>query len=346
MSFAHALASAVIAGCTAIALPGRAVATSGTLTQFTFTATTALSGNAELARRMLGPLKNAALQAMLAKGARLRDQPVEPAQESFALYVPPRAPAKGYGLIVFVPPWDAARLPDGWGPVLDESGTIFVSAGRSGNDQNVLARREPLALVAEANVVDRYPVDPARIYVAGFSGGSRVALRLALGYPDVFRGAILDAGSDPLGTASAPLPPHALFARFQETTHLVFVAGDRDAAATTETTRTLHSLREWCVFHVDTRTTMDQGHDTMGGDALSRALDLLAQPVATDAAKLAACRADITSALAAKLARVRALLAERNFEEAKNLLADIDTHYGGLAAPDSVELARQAGLPN
>jgi len=73
-----------------------------------------------------------------------------------------------------------------------------------------------MALLAAYNTMKQYPVDPQQVYIGGFSGGARVALRLALGYPDVFHGALLNAGSDPAGTLDVPLPPADLFRRFQE----------------------------------------------------------------------------------------------------------------------------------
>jgi pimeloyl-ACP methyl ester carboxylesterase len=339
--FRRALLAAALASLAWLAAgPARAQnAPTGTLGKATFTAYSPLSGNAEFARRLLSPLDYAHLQAKLAHGVQLGDQPVDLAQESFALYVPPRPPANGYGLIVFVPPWDVARLPDGWGPVLDQYGFLFVSASRSGNDQNVLARREPLALLAEANVAARYRLNPAHVYIAGFSGGSRVALKLALRYPDMFRGAILNAGSDPIGTAANPLPPRDLFARFQESTHIVYVTGDQDTAAIAEDISSRHSLRDWCVFQVDERSAMGGGHDAMGGAALSQALDLLAAPARSDAARLAACRAGIDAELNAKLANVQSLIDSGKRDDARTLLSDIDAHYGGLAAPRSVQLA-------
>jgi len=102
----------------------------------------------------------------------------------------------GYALLVFVPPWPDARVPWGGPPSWNNTVVIFVSAANSGNDASILDRREPLALLAAQNVMRRYPIDPERVYVGGFSGGSRVALRIALGYPDVFHGALLNAGSD------------------------------------------------------------------------------------------------------------------------------------------------------
>jgi len=339
----------VALGCIAFfgcGVPSRAQpAQSGSLSEVTFTNYTPLSGNAELARRLLSPLKNAQLQKMLANGAKLRDQAIDLSQEKFALYVPPRMPAAGYGLIVFVPPWNVERLPDEWGPVLDQYGIIFVSAVKSGNDQNVLARREPLALLGESNVAQRYRIDPSRIYIAGFSGGSRIALRLALGYPDVFRGAILNSGSDPIGNATVPLPPSDLFARFQETSHLVYLSGDQDTDIIAADTASLHSLRDYCVFHADQHNTMGGGHDAIGGAALSRALDILSEPADTDTARLTECRAAISSQMDAKLADVRSLIAAGKNTEARKLLDDIDAQYGGLAAPQTVELASKIAAP-
>jgi len=106
-----------------------------------------LSGNAELARRLLSPLSAAQIPELLAHaGKGLSEQPINLAQEKFAVYVPAQAPARGYALLVFVPPWSDARLPPGWAAVLDRYGVIFVSAARSGNDVTPLGRRAPLAI--------------------------------------------------------------------------------------------------------------------------------------------------------------------------------------------------------
>src|SRR5262249_23662500 len=153
------------------------------------------------------------------------NQPVDLADEKFLIYLPSQKPEQGYALLVFVPPWEEAGLPRQWAPILDKYGVLFVTAARSGNKEHVL-RREPRALLAAFNVTQRCPIDPRRVYVGGFSGGARVALRLALGYPDVFRGALLNAGSDALGNADAvppiSLPPRELLYRFQESSRLVY----------------------------------------------------------------------------------------------------------------------------
>src|SRR5258708_37795868 len=167
---------------------------------------------------MLSPL--AALQLkrqMTRSGKQMVEQPIKLSEEKFIAYVPSPRPARGYALLGFVPPWEDARLPSGWTPVLDRYGVIFVSAARSGNDESVFDRREPLALLAAHNAMQRYPVDPERVYIGGFSGGARVALRLALGYPDVFRGPIFNSRNGPVAESPNPIPPKDLFLHFQHT---------------------------------------------------------------------------------------------------------------------------------
>jgi pimeloyl-ACP methyl ester carboxylesterase len=317
-------------------------AAAGTLSEVTFADYSPLSRNLELARRMLTPLTAAQLPQILAsKGSKMAEQPVELAQEKFALYVPSSAPpARGYGLIVFVPPWNGVKVPDDWAPVLDQYGIVFVSAARSGNDATALGRREPLALLAERNVAKRYPIDPMRVYVAGFSGGSRIAMRLALGYPDVFRGAILNSGGDPIGDAIVPLPPRDLFLQFQNSSRLVYLTGGRDTFVLNAAAASRRSMRDWCQFNVEDIVSQSAGHETIDGSALSRALVALSVPPESNAGQLQSCRSNIESELAAQVRQVESLIASGQREAAWSLLHDLDAHFGGLAAPKSLELAR------
>jgi predicted esterase len=307
-----------------------------------FTQYSPLSSNAELVRRLVSPLTAAQLPAALARtGKVLADQPINLAHERFVVYAPPEAPPHGYGLLVFVPPWPEAQLPRGWAPVLDRSGVIFVSAARSGNEAEVLSRRAPLALLAWANVVARYRVDPDRVYVAGFSGGSRVALRLALAYPDVFRGALLNAGADPIGNDQAPLPPGDLFIRFQQSTRLVYVTGGEDAVSLGMDAASTQSMRDWCVFDVDAQVTRRVGHEAADSIAFARALAALTHPTRPDPGRLAACRSVIETRLTAQFQQVESLRAGGKRDEAQKLLIRIDRRFGGLAAPRSMDLAGQ-----
>ncbi len=307
-----------------------------------FTQYSPLSGNAELARRLLSPLTAAQLPRILARtGKVLRDQPIDLAREKFVVYAPARAPPHGYGLMVFVPPWPEAVLPRGWASVLDRYGVTFVSAARSGNKAEMLSRRAPLALLGAANILARYPVDPERIYIGGFSGGSRVAMRLALAYPDLFRGALLNAGADPIGNEQVPLPPGDLFPRFQESTHLVYATGAEDSINLGLDAIGSQSMRNWCVFDVDSEVSPRAGHEAVDSVALARALNSLSHPARPDPARLAACRAAIEAKLSAAFEQVQSLIASGRRNDAQKLLIKIDRRFGGLAAPRSVDLAGQ-----
>lgn len=324
---------------------GNAPAATGLQTEVIFSDYSPLSTNPELLRRLLSPLADAQIQESLARsGQKLIAQSIDLAAERYVLYVPPVAPPHGYGLLVFVPPWQDARLPADWGPVLDRAGLIYVSAARSGNEENVLARREPLALLGAYNVMQRYRVDAERIYVGGFSGGSHIALRLALAYPDLFRGALLNAGSDPLGSGVPPLPPADLFRRFQESTRLVYVTGERDSRLGLDAA-SQQTMHHWCVFDTDAQTTLGAAHEIASSEALSRALEALLVDNTPDAAKLARCRADIDREVTAALQKAQSLIDSGKRADSQKALIDIDRRFGGLAAPRSVQMEAALNAP-
>jgi pimeloyl-ACP methyl ester carboxylesterase len=303
------------------------------------------SGNREMVRRLLSPATSARVERQLtAAGKTLSGQPVNLAAERYVVYVPSQHPASGYALVVFVPPWQQAGLPQGWGAVLDKYSAIFVSAARSGNDENTMARREPLALLAAQNIIAEYPVDPERVYIAGFSGGSKIALRLAIGYPDLFHGAILNAGSDSLGDASAeppiPLPPRELFYQFQSGTRLIYITGEHDAGRVEEDMLSLHSLRQWCVFNAESIVEPYLGHEVAQPAALARALGSLAGGAQSDPERIDRCRATIDADLDQEFQKVDSLISSGKRAAADKLLDRIDQRYGGLATPRSLEKLR------
>ncbi|HZZ11637.1 MAG TPA: PHB depolymerase family esterase [Paraburkholderia sp.] len=312
---------------------------SGLQNGVTLTGSSPLATNAEIVRRLFSPLTAQHIaQALVQSGKTLSGQPVDPRQEKFTLYVPAEKPANGYALVVFVPPSNEAKLPSGWAAALDQYGAIFVSAANSGNDANVIERRVPLALLAAQNVMQRYAVDPEHVYIAGFSGGARVALRLALAYPDLFRGALLEAGSDPIATAGMPLPPKDLFARFQDASRIVFMTGEHDGAALSADAATRTSLRKLCISGVQTENIPDTAHAIASGAALSRGLKVLFDPPARRGSDFASCRAALDAELDTQFGEAETLLTRGNRDEAKNALDAIDVRFGGLAAPRSLEL--------
>ena len=295
----------------------------------------------QVADRLLPPLAAEGLRRQLAReDHRLTNPAIDPAAERFIVYVPPTRPAAGYGLLVFVPPWRTARLPAGWAQSLDRAGMIFVSAENSGNDQSVAARRAPLALIGYANVARRFPIDPARVYVGGFSGGSRVALRLALAYPDIFRGALLNAGSDAIGVSPIHLPSPELMSLFQTRSRIVEVTGSDDPGSLALDLASQSSFRKWCVPGVQAKVTPWAAHGAADAAAFGWALTALTGPApAADEAALSACRAARAHDVEAALAQAKALVDAGQAAAARRELLAIDNSLGGLAAPASVALA-------
>jgi predicted peptidase len=110
------------------------------------------------------------------------------------LYVPDDYdPASPAGLLVFISPIDSGRMPGRYKPVMDEKNLIWIGANHSGNRVRV-ARRMSLALLATALADSHFRIDPARVYVSGFSGGGRTASAVAPEYAQIFKGAIYICG--------------------------------------------------------------------------------------------------------------------------------------------------------
>lgn len=280
-----------------------------------FTRASPLASNAEIARRVLPPVTHA---RMLRMGKPMADQAIDLAHERFDVFVPSQMPARGYGLIVFVAPWSEPTRPRAWRGELERRGLIFVSAQRSGNGESTLDRRLPLAILAYANAAARFQLDPARVYIAGFSGGGRVAEIAALAYPDIFHGALLEAGADPVdGTKGMYQPPAALLPALQHT-RFVLVTGENDRDIQRDDDLAERSLREACILDVADVVGVGLGHEPLDAISFRRALAALEQHAVDEAAR-AACNARVDAELAAKLASPGADLDA------------IDAKYGGRA---------------
>jgi predicted esterase len=322
--------AALLASATVAVPPALAGATMqpGVHTGVVLTESSPLASTAEIIRRTFSPL---GAQRMTG-GASPSGQPIDIAQEKFILYVPTRKPPDGYALLVFVPPTDEALLPPGWASVLDDDGVVFVSAVESGNEAKVESRRMPLAVTAAEQLMHDYGIDPSRVLVGGFSGGSRVALRLALAYPDLFRGALLNSDADPIGTAAIPLPPADLFQRFQDSSRVFYITGELDPAARSMQAASEASLQSWCVFDVHATAMPHVGHTPADERALSLALDTLLDPAPAKRDSLPACRARVQSELASDVQHIETLIARGDKAGARRSLSELDAKFGGLAA--------------
>ena len=307
----------------------------------TFADPTPLARNDEMIRRLFSPFAAADL-ARENGPATLGTFPVNPKDERFGMYVPKEKPDRGYGLLVWVSPMDEAGMPPGWAAILESRGVIFVTAARSGNLTSPIGRRFPLALIAAVNVQRRHPVDPNRIWIAGFSGGSRIAERLALAYPDVFSGAILDGSSDDIGSADVPLPPRANFERVLDRTAIVFSSGEEDAYNVVAAEKVASSLRRHCFDRLSVEVRRKEGHVIMNGRSLARAIDFLDRAREQPSPSDRQCREKLYSKIDGELARAEELV-QRRSQGARGSTAAIDRRYGWLAAPRSLDLRARVG---
>lgn len=162
-------------------------------------------------------------------------------EESFHLVVPEgEAPEAGWGVIVWVSPWVWGGFSrEEIGTVLARRGIVWIGANHAGNPRPVW-ERWALALDAAASVSKHLPVDPSRVWVAGYSGGGRVASALATLYPEVFAGSFSFFGVDhfhpvpvpdkpgiywPVGFAE---PPKERLATARDERSFVMVTGEKD----------------------------------------------------------------------------------------------------------------------
>jgi predicted esterase len=290
-----------------------------------------LAANADLIDRLLSPRQRArTMTGIASRGQHLATFPIRIGDERFTVYRPIRRPPAGYGVLVFIPPSDSGDVPSAWFDVLDREGIIVVSAERSGNQRDIFARRIPLALSAVYAVQRRYPVDATRTYIGGFSGGSRVALRMILAYPDIFAGAVLNAGSDPIGTLENPLPSPERMAVLQHRTHIVMVTGASDEANIAKDMEAKASLAKWCVAGVRAFARPGKGHESIDPAGLSMALQALGRPMTAATLGQDRCLAAVDARLAEARSTYAALMATPAESRGEAELDKLDARYGSL----------------
>ncbi|AVP95777.1 hypothetical protein C7S18_00555 [Ahniella affigens] len=300
-----------------------------------------LAEQREFARRAMLPSTFDRLTRFEAAGkAELKPYVLDLSKELLDAYIPKHRPPNGYGVFVFIPPTPEWRVPKSYVATLEARGIIWVAARKSGNQQNVYDRRMPLALHALAWVAAHYPVDPTRRYISGFSGGGRVAQRVALAYPDVFSGAMLIAGSDPFNENATVIPPADLFQQFQRHMRIAYVTGANDLVNRAHDQRTRASMQAYCVSHLFKHVQSRTEHWIPSGRGFARALADIDSVSATPSDQLA-CEAALNASVAASKAAIRQLIDTHQDHRAGEALAALEDRFGGLAAPESVLWARE-----
>ncbi len=162
-------------------------------------------------------------------------------EESFELYVPPSySKDRPAGLFVWVSPipWGGFTR-EGIREVLDRQGVIWIGANSSGNER-LKWDRIGLALDGAHGVLERYAIDPRRVWVGGYSGGGRTATALAVLFPEVFQGGFFFMGVDffknvpaldrpgAIWPSAFPPPKGKNLELTRDRNHYVFMTGELD----------------------------------------------------------------------------------------------------------------------
>jgi len=145
------------------------------------------------------------------------DQPI-----TWEVFVPANYdPAKPAGVLVFINSRNSGLIEPEWKAVMENTNLLYIGANESGNQIDV-PNRVAYAVLAPRVIINSYEVDLERIYVSGFSGGSRVASMVATEYNRLIKGAIYNSGANFWGESALP--------RYREMVNhrYVFLTGTED----------------------------------------------------------------------------------------------------------------------
>jgi dienelactone hydrolase len=177
------------------------------------------------------------------------------ANESFDLFVPESyRPGDPWGVVVWVSPGERGGVrKEEVRALLAERRLLWVGANGAGNRRSRFDRAA-LALDALHLASGLYDVDPERVFVAGYSGGGRMASQLAFLFSDVFQGGVSWFGVDyyePIAVpyrpgyhfpAGFPPPADRELERLRRHGRLALVTGERDFNRS-ETRKVFETLR-------------------------------------------------------------------------------------------------------
>ncbi len=158
-------------------------------------------------------------------------------KEEFEILIPETDGKSGSpGLFIWIHSGNSPQIPKEWEPVLANLGLVFVGAKNSGNPRNVFDRIR-LAIDANHNVRKHLNIDGRRVYVSGFSGGSRVASMLGVAWGEMFSGTICCMGVNFYTDVVAPdgksyglnyLPDEGLLPLVKEHCRFALITGEKD----------------------------------------------------------------------------------------------------------------------
>ncbi len=184
-----------------------------------------------------------------------------------------RLPAKESGpagVMVFVKPVPSGEMPAAWIESFDRRRLGWISADDFGNDRPT-AQRVLVAMMAVRLASEAATLDPHRIFIAGMSGGGRVASEIMTRFPRRFAGALYIVG------ANDHMPGEPLLSLMKKR-RFVFITGSRDFNR--------HEMRQVSTRYQRAGVTQvllmdlpDYGHQYPDAGQVDQALDYLLAPV-------------------------------------------------------------------
>lgn len=210
--------------------------------------------------------------------------PFEVSRELYDILVP-----KGYkksephGLFIWISASAGVSLPKDWEKVLDDKKLIAIGARNSGNPRDVFDRMR-LAIDANHNLRDAFNVDGRRVYISGFSGGSRVASMLGVTYADMFSGALCFMGANFYTPtfdekkkevfAARYIPNDEILDMAKQACRYVLVTGEKDFNLV-NTQAVLAGFKEQKFNAVELLNIPNQGHQPPAAEWLKKGIEFL-----------------------------------------------------------------------
>ncbi len=203
------------------------------------------------------------------------------------------------GVLVMVLPYSLGELPPAmvealgrWlRPIVSRRITVIVPA--EAPNTRVPLHRLGLALDAAHNAPAAAPSTAGRVYVAGISGGGRIASMLGLGYPDVFDGAAPAIGCNyfrPIESLERPgivfpavlmRPDPTRLQQARTVSRYALLTGEFDGNRDETKSCFVRGFQRDGFQHVTYLEVPDLGHENPPGPWWGRAVDFLDAPLAS-----------------------------------------------------------------
>ncbi|MDX1455407.1 MAG: hypothetical protein R3217_08140 [Gammaproteobacteria bacterium] len=255
-------------------------------------------------------------------GIDLRKFSIDPREREWLVHVPAEPADNGrYGILVWLPDEDDFELPAGWADVLDEQHLVLVAPLEAGNGDDPIFIRAAAALFGMNGVIGEFPADPARLYVGGQESGAIVAESLALGYGDVFSGALLVGPVSMPGGNFLPVPAPGVIDQVAQRSRFHLFGDDEDQQEAFTA-----AMSEKVCANAVARTEMDPD-DELSGEQLAAGIDSLSgapRPESLD------CVLARQNAARAGIKEVEALVQETDIREAYQRMFDVHIEYGAI----------------